>query len=68
VRKVHGAEFAKLLPGIARIIVTAKPGDVIPLAGDKRPSVAMVLAPGATRAAALAAAQAGVAAIEVEMQ
>jgi biotin carboxylase len=68
VRAVRGADCAKQLPGIARIIVTAKPGDVIPPAGDKRPSAAMVLATGANRAAALAAAQAGVAAIEIEMQ
>jgi biotin carboxylase len=68
VREVRGADGAKALPGIARIIVTAKPGDVIPPAGDKRPSAAMVLATGANRAAALAAAQAGVAAIEIEMQ
>ncbi len=68
VREVRGAETAKALPGISRIIVTAKPGDIIPPAGDKRPSAAMVLATGADRAAALAAAQAGVAAIEIEMQ
>jgi biotin carboxylase len=68
VREVRGADSAKTLPGISRIIVTAKPGDIIPPAGDKRPSAAMVLATGADRAAALAAAQAGVAAIEIEMQ
>jgi len=68
VRAVRIADSAKTLPGIARIIVTAKPGDIIPPAGDKRPSAAMVLATGANRAAALAAAEAGVAAIEIEMQ
>jgi cysteine synthase A len=63
---VRGAEAARRLPGVADIIVTAKPGDIIPPAGDKRPSAAMVLATGATREAALAAAQAGLAAMEIE--
>jgi biotin carboxylase len=65
---VRGAESAKRLPGIAGIVVTAKPGDIIPPAGDKRPSAAMVLATGSTREAALAAANAGLAAIEIEIQ
>ena len=63
---VRGADEARRVPGIADIVVTAKAGDVIPPAGDKRPSAAMVLATGATREAALAAAQAGLAAIEIE--
>jgi biotin carboxylase len=63
---VRGADEARRVPGIADIVVTAKTGDVIPPAGDKRPSAAMVLATGATREAALAAAQAGLAAIEIE--
>lgn len=63
---VRGAEAARRVPGIADIVVTAKTGDIIPPAGDKRPSAAMVLATGATREAALAAAQAGLAAIEIE--
>jgi hypothetical protein len=54
------------MPGIADIVVTAKMGDVIPPAGDKRPSAAMVLATGLTREAALAAARAGLAAIEIQ--
>jgi biotin carboxylase len=40
----------------AELIVTANPGDVIPPAGDKRPSAAMVLATGQTRDGALQAA------------
>ena len=28
--------------GVAEVIVTAKPGDIIPAAGDKRPSAVMV--------------------------
>jgi biotin carboxylase len=54
--EVTGAEEAAKIPGIADVIVTAKPGDIIPPAGDKRPSGAMVLATGASRDAALAAA------------
>jgi len=53
---VTGAEDARQVAGIAEVVVTARPGDIIPLAGDKRPSAAMVLATGNTRDAALAAA------------
>jgi biotin carboxylase len=65
---VRGAERARSVPGIADLIVTARPGDVIPPAGDKRPSAAMVLATGASREAALAAAEAALAFIEIETQ
>ena len=47
-RRLRGAEAARQCPGIAEVVVTAKPGDVIPPAGDKRPSAAMVLATGAS--------------------
>ncbi len=63
---VRGAEAAKRIPGVADLVVTAKPGDIILPAGDKRPSAAMVLATGTTREAALAAANAGLAALEIE--
>jgi biotin carboxylase len=63
---VRGAATARQLPGIAEVIVTARPGDVIPPAGDKRPSGAMVLATGRTREEALAAAKAGLSVIEIE--
>ncbi|HEY2069389.1 MAG TPA: ATP-grasp domain-containing protein [Rhizomicrobium sp.] len=53
---VEGAEAARTIPGVADIVVTAKPGDIIPKAGDKRPSAAMVLTTGASREAALQAA------------
>jgi biotin carboxylase len=66
VTHVRGAEAAKRVPGVADVVVTAKPGDIIPAAGDKRPSAAMVLATGRTREDALAAARAGLAAIEIE--
>lgn len=63
---VKGADAARAMPGITELIVTARPGDIIPPAGDKRPSAAMALATGETRAAALAAVQAGLSAIEIE--
>jgi biotin carboxylase len=56
VTSVAGADEARKIPGIAEVVVTAKPGDVIPPAGDKRPSGAMVLATGTSRENALAAA------------
>jgi len=65
---VSGAEAARQVPGVTDVVVTAKPGDIIPAAGDKRPSAAMVLATGTTRESALAAAQAGLAALKIETQ
>jgi biotin carboxylase len=65
---VRGAERARKVPGIADLIVTACPGDVIPPAGDKRPSAAMVLATGVSREAALAAAETALSFIEIETQ
>ncbi|HTQ14935.1 MAG TPA: ATP-grasp domain-containing protein [Rhizomicrobium sp.] len=53
---VEGAEDARAVPGIAEVVVTARPGDIIPPAGDRRPSAAMVLATGASREDALRAA------------
>lgn len=66
VLRVTGAEAAAALPGIAEVVVTARPGDVIPEAGDKRPSAAMVLASGATRDMALKAANDALALIRIE--
>ncbi len=53
---ISGADEARLIPGVCDVVVTARPGDVIMPAGDKRPSAAMVLASGPTREAALKAA------------
>ena len=64
--EISGAEEARALPGIADVVITAKPGDIIPPAGDKRPSAAMVLATGTSRAAALAAANHALAAIRIK--
>jgi biotin carboxylase len=66
VTKVTGEEEARKIPGIAEVVVTAKPGDVIPPAGDKRPSAAMVLATGVSREAALAAANDALSHIRIE--
>jgi biotin carboxylase len=63
---VSGAEEAQKIPGVADVVVTAKAGDVIPPAGDKRPSAAMVLATGATREAALHAANEALACIRID--
>ena len=63
---VRGADMAKRLPGIEDVVVTAKLGDIIPPAGDKRPSAAMVLATGRSRESALASARAAISAIEIE--
>jgi biotin carboxylase len=62
---VTGADEAAKVEGIAEIIVTAKPGDIIPPAGDKRPSAAMVLATGASREDALAAANDALARLKI---
>jgi biotin carboxylase len=66
VKSVAGADAARAVPGVAEVVVTAREGDVIPPAGDKRPSGAMVLAIGANRQAALAAAQDALALIRIE--
>jgi biotin carboxylase len=63
---IRGEEAARAVPGIAELVVTARQGDIIPPAGDKRPSAAMVLASGETRELALAAASAALALIAVE--
>jgi biotin carboxylase len=65
---IRGAQAARRLPGVADIVVTARQGDIIPPAGDKRPSAAMVLATGASLEAALASANAAIATIEIDIQ
>jgi biotin carboxylase len=66
VKSVSGGDEAGKIPGIAEVVITARPGDVIPPAGDKRPSGAMVLASGASRDAALKAANDALALIRIE--
>jgi biotin carboxylase len=65
---ISGADMARRVPGVADIVVTARQGDIIPPAGDKRPSAAMVLATGVSREAALASAKAALAALDIEIQ
>jgi biotin carboxylase len=63
---ITGVENARKVPGVAELVVTARPGDVIPPAGDKRPSAAMVLATGTSRDAAIAAANDALAQLRIE--
>jgi biotin carboxylase len=65
---VAGADAARAIPGVAEVIVTAKPGDIIPAAGDKRPSAAMVLTTGASRAQALTTANDALACLKIVTQ
>lgn len=62
---VDGIEDARKVAGVAEVIVTARPGDIIPAAGDKRPSAAMVLTVGQSRDAALAAANDALACLKI---
>lgn len=64
--RVLGAEEARKIAGITDVVVTAKPGDIIPPAGDKRPSAAMVLATGVSRETALKAANDALACLKIE--
>ncbi|HUO01262.1 MAG TPA: ATP-grasp domain-containing protein [Rhizomicrobium sp.] len=66
VRAIRGEEDARRVAGIADLVITARPGDVIPPAGDKRPSGAMVLATGANRDAAIKAANDALSLIRIE--
>ena len=63
---VDGAEAARAVPGVAEVVVTARAGDVIPPAGDKRPSAAMVLATAPTHELALKAANDALALIKIQ--
>lgn len=53
---VTGVEDARKIAGVSDVILTAKPGDIIPPAGEAQPSAAMVLTTGASRDDALRAA------------
>ncbi len=67
VTHISGAEQAREIPGVQEVVITAAPGDIIPPPGDKRPSAAMVLATGASREAALSAANDALARIRIEV-
>jgi biotin carboxylase len=66
VTAIKGADEARRIEGVVEVNVTARIGDIIPPAGDKRPSAAMVLAMGATREAALKAAEQALACVGIE--
>ncbi len=63
---IAGAENARKVPGVEEVVVTAREGDVIPAAGDKRPSAAMVLATGDTREDAVSAANDALARLRIQ--
>jgi biotin carboxylase len=65
---IEGADEARLAPGVEDVIVTARIGDIILPAGDKRPSAAMVLATGTTHDDALANANTALAKIKIATQ
>jgi biotin carboxylase len=65
--RVSGVEDARAVPGVANLIVTARPGERIAPAGDRRPSAAMVLASGPSREAALAAANAALSRLIIDV-
>lgn len=64
--RISDAEEARKVKGVSEFIVTAKIGDVIPPAGDKRPSAAMVVTTASSRDAALAAANDAISRIRIE--
>ena len=63
---MSGAEDAREDSRVADFVITAKPGDIIPPAGDKRPSAAMVLATGTSRDDALSGRNDALACLRVE--
>ncbi|MDE2465093.1 MAG: ATP-grasp domain-containing protein [Alphaproteobacteria bacterium] len=62
---IEGAEEARTIAGVEDVVITARTGDIIPAAGDKRPSAAMVLARGDSRAQALKAANDALACLRI---
>lgn len=67
ISRIAGEREARRIAGIADIVVTARPGDIILPAGDKRQSAAMVLATGETHEAALASANAAISCLAFEV-
>jgi biotin carboxylase len=65
---IAGAEEARAIKGVLEVNVTAKVGDVIPPAGDKRPSAAMVIASGDDRESAQEAAAAALRTLRITVQ
>jgi biotin carboxylase len=65
---IEGAEEARAISGVEDVVITARTGDVIAAAGDKRPSAAMVLAKGPSREYALKAANDALACLRIKTQ
>ena len=65
---IAGIEEARNIAGVSDIIVTAKPGDVIPATGDTRPSAAMVLTTGSSHEEALRAANDAIACLKISVR
>jgi biotin carboxylase len=63
---IRGVERARALPGVAELVVTAREGDLVRQPTDSNAAAGMAIAVGATRAEAVARAEAAVAAVEVE--
>jgi biotin carboxylase len=66
ITKIQGVDTARSLPGVEEIIVSMKPGDVVPEATSSAARAAMVLTSGNPRADALSAARAAIDCIKVE--
>ena len=62
---ISGSDEARSIVGVNDVIVTAKPGDVIPMAGDKHPSAAMILTTGTSHDEALRAANDALARLKI---
>ena len=65
---IEGAEEARAIAGVEDVVITARTGDIIASAGDKRPSAAMVLAKGPSREHALKAANDALACLRIQTQ
>ena len=65
---IEGADEARAVAGVEDVVITARTGDIIASAGDKRPSAAMVLAKGSSREHALKAANDALACLRIQTQ
>jgi biotin carboxylase len=66
ITNIQGVDHARSLPGVEEIIVSMKPGDVVPETTSSAARAAMVLTSGKTRGDALSAARAAIDCIKVE--
>lgn len=68
VRAIRGVDRARALPGVAEIVVHARPGTVVREVTDTTARLGTVIASGETRREAVQRARAAIAAIEVEVE